>query len=151
MVLDWRENCPVAGGLADFVCADSLTRFLSARGRFAVAVDALGLTQDPHLFADYALPRVVFQRRVTLLLDGVPLVHAQSVCAPQSLWCEHLDRGAASLGLLLFSNRLEGLTRSPLQFAEIAPYALARRSWFEWQGEKLFLSECFLPQAAECF
>jgi hypothetical protein len=46
---------------------------------------------------------------------------------------------------MLFSGCLP-LTRSPLQFASAEPFLLARRSTFDYHGNRLDLLECFLPE-----
>ena len=50
------------------------------------------------------------------------------------------------LGQMLFSGCLP-LTRSPLQFARAEPFLLARRSTFDYCGDRLDLVEGFLPAA----
>lgn len=93
----------------------------------------------------FRLPQQQFARRVTLLLDGVAVVQAQSTCALDSAWRKWLDCGTTPLGQMLFSGCLP-ITRSPLQFARAEPYLLARRSTFDYAGDKLDLLECFLPE-----
>ena len=63
-----------------------------------------------------------------------------------SVWREILDCGTTPLGKILFSGSLKGLIRNEIQFAQPENYLLARRSWFEWQGERLYLVECFLQE-----
>jgi len=75
----------------------------------------------------------------------VAAVQAQSVCAPDSPWRKWLDCGTTPLGQMLFSGCLP-LTRSPLQFASAEPFLLARRSTFDYHGNRLDLLECFLPE-----
>jgi len=75
----------------------------------------------------------------------VAVVQAQSVCAPDSPWRKWLDCGTTPLGQMLFSGCLP-LTRSPLQFASAEPFLLARRSTFDYHGNRLDLLECFLPE-----
>lgn len=130
---------------------DSLTRALSQLSfGFSVSLQFLGKTTDYPLFADILLDnddetfrQPVFAREVALCLNGVEVVHAQSICLPDSAWCEHLNCGTTPLGALLFSGNLE-LVRSRFEFALPEGYLVARRSWFDWQGQRLYLVECFL-------
>ena len=142
----WHTDFPDSPVDSRLATAQSLTAALSQRGDFAVRLDALGETQGGE--GIFRLPQPQFARRVTLLLDGVAVVQAQSVCAPDSPWRKWLDCGTTPLGQMLFSGCLP-LTRSPLQFALAPPYLLARRSVFDCNGDKLDLLECFLPAAAK--
>lgn len=141
----WHTDLPDSPVDSRLATAQSLTAALSQRGDFAVRLDALGETQGGE--GIFRLPQPQFSRRVTLLLDGVAVVQAQSVCAPDSPWRKWLDCGTTPLGQMLFSGCLP-LTRSPLQFARAEPFLLARRSTFDYAGDKLDLLECFLPAAA---
>ena len=123
----WHTDLPDSPVDSRLATAQSLTAALSQRGDFA------------------RLPQPQFARRVTLLLDGVAVVQAQSVCAPDSPWRKWLDCGTTPLGQMLFSGCLP-LTRSPLQFARAEPFLLARRSTFDYHGNRLDLLECFLPE-----
>ncbi|WP_325314218.1 chorismate lyase [Kingella oralis] len=127
----------------DLASAQSLTAALSQRGDFSVQLDALGESVGGE--GVFRLPQQQFARRVTLLLDGVAVVQAQSTCALDSAWRKWLDCGTTPLGQMLFSGCLP-ITRSPLQFARAEPYLLARRSTFDYAGDKLDLLECFLPE-----
>ena len=142
----WHTDLPDSPVDRRLATAQSLTAALSQRGDFAVQLDALGEMAGGE--GIFRLPQRQFARRVTLLLDGVAVVQAQSVCALDSAWREWLDCGTTPLGQILFSGCLP-LTRSPLQFALAPPYLLARRSVFDCNGDKLDLLECFLPAAAK--
>ena len=146
-MITWHTDLPASPIARDLAMAQSLTAALSQRGDFAVQLDALGETQGGA--GVFRLHQRQFARRVTLLLDGVAVVQAQSVCALDSAWREWLDCGTTPLGQILFSGCLPQLSRSPLQFALAPPYLLARRSVFDCNGEKLDLLECFLPAAAK--
>lgn len=141
----WHTDLPDSPVDSRLATAQSLTAALSQRGDFAVRLDALGETQGGE--GIFRLPQPQFARRVTLLLDGVVVVQAQSVCAPDSPWRKWLDCGTTPLGQMLFSGCLP-LTRSPLQFARAEPFLLARRSTFDYCGDRLDLVEGFLPAAA---
>ena len=144
-MITWHTDLPASPIARDLATAQSLTAALSQRGDFSVQLDALGeMAGGAGVFR---LPQRRFARRVTLLLNGVAVVQAQSVCALDSAWREWLDCGTTPLGQILFSGCLP-LTRSPLQFARAEPYLLARRSTFDYAGDKLDLLECFLPTAA---
>ncbi|STZ75649.1 chorismate--pyruvate lyase family protein [Bergeriella denitrificans] len=92
-----------------------------------------------------------FVRDVVLCLNRTPVIQARSLCtASAHNWRELLDCGSRPLGELLFDGSLP-LTRSAFEFAQIADNAhpaplTARRSRFRWQGEDLWLAECFLPE-----
>ncbi len=145
-MIAWQPNLPDCLVAPDLASAQSLTVALSQRGDFSVQLDALG--ESVGGAGVFRLHQRQFARRVTLLLDGVAVVQAQSVCALDSAWREWLDCGTTPLGQILFSGCLP-LTRSPLQFALAPPYLLARRSVFDCNGDKLDLLECFLPAAAK--
>lgn len=146
-MLHWHTDYPThAEWLRPIAIAPSLTQTLSQLGTFSVQLDTLGETNQ-HDFADFRLPETVFSRRVTLLLDDMAVVHAQSVCTMQSQWREILHCGNTPLGTILFSGSLK-LTRSEMQFATPKHYLLARRSSFDWHGDKLYLAEYFLPAMA---
>lgn len=142
----WHTDLPDSPVDSRLATAQSLTAALSQRGDFAVRLDALGETQGGE--GIFRLPQPQFARRVTLLLDGVAVVQAQSVCAPDSPWRKWLDCGTTPLGQMLFSGCLP-LTRSPLQFARAEPFLLARRSTFDCRGDRLDLVECFLPEVLQ--
>ena len=146
-MITWHTDLPASPIARDLATAQSLTVALSQRGDFAVQLDALGEMAGGE--GVFRLPQRQFARRVTLLLNGVAVVQAQSVCALDSAWREWLDCGTTPLGQILFSGCLPQLSRSPLQFARAEPFLLARRSTFDYAGDKLDLLECFLPAAAE--
>lgn len=130
--------------LRPIATAPSLTSALSSLGaNFSVQLDELGETTSFPYFTDILPPQTLFSRRVTLCLNNTPVVHAQSLCAPSSHWREILDCGTTPLGVILFSGNL-ALHRSDIEFTTPDGYVLARRSWFDWQGERLYLVECFL-------
>ncbi|WP_274584366.1 chorismate lyase [Neisseria leonii] len=135
---------PPAPALAELVRQPSLTRALSALGSFRVQLDFLGETGRFLPFGGFCFHGPRFARNVTLLLDDIPVVHAQSLCSPQSEWREILDCGTTPLGQILFSDGLT-LKRSKIRFSRTEHYLLTRQSWFEHRGERLYLSECFLP------
>ena len=145
-MITWHTDLPASPIARDLATAQSLTAALSQRGDFAVQLDALGESVGGE--GVFRLPQKQFARRVTLLLDGVAVVQAQSACALDSAWRKWLDCGTTPLGQILFSGCLPQLSRSPLQFALAPPYLLARRSVFDCNGDKLDLLECFLPAAA---
>ncbi len=146
-MITWHTDLPDSPVDSRLATAQSLTAALSQRGDFAVQLDALGETQGGA--GVFRLHQRQFARRVTLLLDGVAVVQAQSACALDSAWRKWLDCGTTPLGQILFSGCLPQLSRSPLQFALAPPYLLARRSVFDCNGDKLDLLECFLPAAAK--
>ena len=146
-MIAWQPNLPDCLVAPDLASAQSLTAALSQRGDFSVQLDALGESVGGE--GVFRLPQQQFSRRVTLLLDGVAVVQAQSACALDSAWRKWLDCGTTPLGQILFSGCLPQLSRSPLQFALAPPYLLARRSVFDVNGDKLDLLECFLPAAAK--
>lgn len=130
--------------LADLAQTQSLTRALKQLDkRFSVQLDYLGLSQIFPFFKDLSLPETLFVRNVHLLLNNIAVVAAQSVCLPNSKWCEILNCGTHSLGSILFSDSLD-VQRSGLFFC-MQQGKLVRRSWFDYQGERLYLVECFLP------
>lgn len=151
--MNWQTNFPVSHhDLADIATSPSLTAALSDLGAvFSVQVYELTEKTSAQIgaFADFRLPETVFVRRVALCLNEVAVVNAVSVCEPQSRWREVLDCGTQPLGAILFSGSLN-VSRSPIEFVLLdeADGVLARRSWFDWQGERLYLLECFLPQIA---
>ena len=142
-MIAWQPNLPDSLVAPDLASAQSLTAALSQRGDFSVQLDALGESVGGE--GVFRLPQQQFARRVTLLLDGVAVVQAQSTCALDSAWRKWLDCGTTPPGQMLFSGCLP-ITRSPLQFARAEPYLLARRSTFDYAGDKLDLLECFLPE-----
>ena len=144
--LIWQNEYPAAEALRPLAAAPSLTAALSARGAFSVRLLGLGETQDCAYFGGLGLPETLFCRRVLLCVDGCAVVEAESACLPQSAWREKLaGLGGMPLGSILFSGSLNGLVRSPLEFALTEDGLPVRRSVFEWRGTQLFLAERFLP------
>ncbi|MDK4679773.1 chorismate lyase [Kingella negevensis] len=146
--MTWQQNYPQqAEKIKHLATASSLTAALSdLNATFSVKLLALGETQNSADFTDFRLSEMLFQREVLLCLDGIPVVHAQSICAADSAWREILNCGTLPLGKILFSGSLKGLTRSEITFRLPENDVVSRRSWFEWQGERLYLVEHFLPE-----
>ncbi|XXQ69258.1 chorismate--pyruvate lyase family protein [Neisseriaceae bacterium B1] len=141
---NWQITCPPIS-FTQIAQAQSLTAALSQLGDFSVRVTQFGETNEFPDFQDFRLPENQFSRQVILSLNQIDVVHAQSICQPHSVWQEILDCGTMPLGKLLFSGSLKSLERSPIQFRQPENYLLSRRSWFDWQGERLYLVESFLP------
>lgn len=144
--LIWQKTCPVSSPLQNWAQVDSLTQTLSQLASFSVELTYLGQTQPNPYFADLRLPEKMWGRNVNLCLNNQIVVQAQSLCSPNSVWCEILNCGTTPLGNILFSGHLNGLTRNKMQFTQPQNYLLARRSWFQWRTERLYLVECFLPE-----
>lgn len=139
--------------------AQSLTAALRGLNAvFSVRLLHLGNSGFDSLFSD-GLPNGEtqnwFARDVLLCLNGTPVVWARSLCRQTSTnWLGLLDCGTRPLGERLFDGSLP-LTRSPFEYAALPPHyplagfnghaVAARRSLFDWNGEKLGLAECFLP------
>lgn len=123
----------------------SLTQALSQLGDLSVNLIELGESSDFSDFQDFRLPEKVFSRRVVLCLDGIAVLAAQSVCLSDSHWRMLLNCGNTPLGQILFSGSLKGLQRSPMQYRLPERGLLSRRSWFDYQHERLYLVETFLP------
>ena len=144
--MNWTTVFPESyAALRPIATAFSLTQTLSQYGQFSVQLNCLGETTDVVDFADFRLPDTLWVRDVTLWLDTYPVVHAQSFCAPESVWYDVLHCGTTPLGAILFSGNLNDLQRSPIEYKQPENAVLARRSWFDWQGERLYLVEYFLP------
>lgn len=145
--MTWQTHLPfTADSIRALAIAPSLTAALLPLGAFCVQLNFLGETQICGDFVDFRLPETVFTREVMLQLDSTNVVHAHSFCDVHSHWREILDCGQIPLGEILFSGSLNGLTRGPIQFRQPDNALLARRSWFEYRGEKLYLVEYFLPE-----
>lgn len=132
----------------------SLTAALRASGKdFSVELVYLGLTKG----ADNS--DEIFVRDVLLKLDGETVIQARSACRPDSrLWTELLDCGTQPLGERLFDGTLP-LKRSDFEFLRFEnsdhpssrrPVA-ARRSYFDWNGETLELTEYFLLKLIDLY
>lgn len=123
----------------------SLTHVLShLNADFSVQLLFLGNRYHNNFFEQCA-STTVFAREVHLLLNNTPVIWAQSVCLPQSIWCSYLDCGNQSLGKQLFSSHLTW-QRSQIEFAHNQTYPIMRRSTFDLNGDKLYLVECFYPE-----
>ncbi len=105
----------------------------------------------------------IYTREVFLYADGMPVVFAHSVAAPQHLrgaWHALQNLGNKPLGALLFTHPL--VERAPLHYKALQPqHALyqraaavldaapermwARRSLFSLHGAPLLVTEVFLP------
>ncbi len=105
----------------------------------------------------------IYTREVFLYADGMPVVFAHSVVAPQHLrgaWRVLQNLGDKPLGALLFAHPL--VDRAPLYYKALKPqHALyhraaamldaapgrlwARRSLFSLHGAPLLVTEVFLP------
>jgi chorismate--pyruvate lyase len=106
-------------------------------------------------------------REVILLADGVPVVFAHSIVAPQDLcgpWRAVGKLGTRPLAEALFANPL--VERSAIEWRRIdrmhhlhvrmaradlspAPEHLARRSRFSLAGRPLIVTEVFLPEVLQ--
>lgn len=160
----WQQSLPdtvlhTLPAAAAVMRAQSLTAALRRLDAdFSVRLLHLGTACFDPLFSDGLKPQQApawFARDVLLCLDGTPVVWARSLCAATSArWRTLLDCGTRPLGERLFDGSLP-LVRSPFEYAALPPHyplagfngsaAAARRSLFDWHGEKLGLAECFLP------
>lgn len=132
----------------------SLTAALRASGKdFSVEPVYLGLTNCAENGDE------IFVRDVLLKLDGETVIQARSACRPDSsLWTELLDCGTQPLGERLFDGTLP-LKRSDFEFLrfEDSDYpsfrrpVTARRSYFDWNGETLELTEYFLLKLIDLY
>lgn len=165
--LNWQDKLPLempqgwTERAAALCQAQSLTAALRALGgSFTVKVLYMGeLDGQGNSFgenhAKTAAPQ--FVRDVLLHLDGVPVVQARSACSPQSqAWRGLLDCGTQPLGERLFDGTLP-LKRSAFEFClmenaggqdDFRRPVAARRSYFDWDGEELELTEYFLAGLA---
>ena len=100
-----------------------------------------------------------FVRDVLLKLDGETVIQARSACRPDSrLWTELLDCGTQPLGERLFDGTLP-LKRSDFEFLRFEDSdhpsfrrpVTARRSYFDWNGETLELTEYFLLKLIDLY
>ena len=132
----------------------SLTAALRASGKdFSVEPVYLGLTKGEDNSDD------IFVRDVLLKLDGETVIQARSACRPDSrLWTELLDCGTQPLGERLFDGTLP-LKRSDFEFLRFEDSdrpsfrrpVTARRSYFDWNGETLELTEYFLLKLIDLY
>lgn len=130
----------------------SLTAALKASGAaFSVRVRFQG--ESEAIGDDERLAARHYVREVHLLLDGVAVVWARSVCAAEAQgWREVLDCGNASLGARLFGGEVEAV-RSDFEYLqghvpELRDPVWMRRSRFTCQEQTLLLTEAFLPTLA---
>ena len=154
--LIWQPEPPaVPAALCRLIQAPSLTLALQATGAdFRVQVAFQG--ERAQLWPGEAVGGREFHvRQVWLLLDDTPVVWARSVCPLAGAWQSILACGTQPLGKRLFDGRLAA-ARSPLAFAAVPPaqQGLAaqavclRRSVFDLNGEKMVLTEGFVPELA---
>lgn len=132
----------------------SLTAALRASGKdFSVEPVYLGLTKEEENGDE------IFVRDVLLKLDGKTVIQARSACRPDSrLWTELLDCGTQPLGERLFDGTLP-LKRSDFEFLRFEDVdhpsfrrpVTARRSYFDWNGEILELTEYFLLKLMDLY
>jgi chorismate lyase len=101
----------------------------------------------------------IFVRDVLLKLDGETVIQARSACRPDSrLWTELLDCGTQPLGERLFDGTLP-LKRSDFEFLRFEDFdhpsfrrpVTARRSYFDWNGKTLELTEYFLLKLMDLY
>ncbi len=167
---DWRSFLPgIEAGYAPWLRDHgSLTRRIQSRcTRFDVrnVCDCL-MTAAYDETALLGLPpqHLAYTREVFLYADGLPVVFAHSVVAPQHLrgaWQSVQHLGKRPLGALLFAH--PQVRRTPLRYRSLNPvHALyrratvmldtppaklwARRSLFTLHGAPLLVTEVFLPQ-----
>lgn len=154
--LIWQPEPPaVPAALRRLIQATSLTLALQATGAdFRVQVAFQG--ERAQLWPDEGVAGNAFHmRQVWLLLDDTPVVWARSVCLLAGAWPSILACGTQPLGKRLFDGRLAA-ARSPLAFAAVPPAqqgqaaqaVCLRRSVFDLNGEKMVLTEGFMPELA---
>ena len=154
--LVWQPEPPtVPAALYHLTQAPSLTLALQATGAdFCVQLAFQGAM--PELWPGVGVADTAFHvRQVWLLLDDTPVVWARSVCPLAGAWQSILACGTQPLGKRLFDSRLAA-ERSPLAFAAVPPAqqeqaaraVCLRRSVFDLNGEKMVLTEGFMPELA---
>ena len=154
--LIWQPEPPaVSAALRCLIQATSLTLALQATGAdFRVQVAFQG--EMAQLWPGEEVGGNAFHvRQVWLLLDDTPVVWARSVCPLAGVWPSILACGTQPLGKRLFDGRLAA-ERSPLAFAAVPPAQqeqaaqaiCLRRSVFDLNGEKMVLTEGFVPELA---
>ena len=154
--LIWQTEPPaVFAALRRLIQAPSLTLALQATGAdFRVQVAFQG--EKAQRWPGEELADNTFHvRQVWLLLDDTPVVWARSVCSLAGAWPSILACGTQPLGKRLFDGRLAA-ERSPLAFAAVpsaqqeqaARAVCLRRSAFDLNGEKMVLTEGFMPELA---
>lgn len=154
--LIWQPEPPaIPAALCRLIQATSLTLALQATGAdFRVQVAFQG--ERAQLWSGEELADNAFHvRQVWLLLNDTPVVWARSVCRLAGAWPSILACGTQPLGKRLFDGRLAA-ERSPLAFAAVPPAqqeqaaqaVCLRRSVFDLNGEKMVLTEGFMPELA---
>ena len=154
--LIWQPEPPaVSAALHRLIQAPSLTLALQTTGAdFRVQVAFQG--EMAQRWPGEELAGNAFHvRQVWLLLDDTPVVWARSVCPLAGAWPSILACGTQPLGKRLFDGRLTA-ERSPLAFAAVPPAqqeqaaraVCLRRSAFDLNGEKMVLTEGFMPELA---
>ena len=149
-----RSSSLLPSKVGHLLTVSSLTAALRASGKeFSVELVYLGLTKGAENGDK------IFVRDVLLKLDGETVIQARSACRPDSrLWTELLDCGTQPLGERLFDGTLP-LQRSDFEFLRFEnsdhpssrrPVA-ARRSYFDWNGETLELTEYFLLKLIDLY
>lgn len=151
MRLIWQSMPPVDDGWRALMQRQSLTAALKGMGgAFAVRVRHQGVLDAAW---EAAMAGRLYAREVHLLLDGVPVVWARSVCAQDAWgWRQVLDCGEQPLGARLFGGEVQA-ERSAFRYAlthggqvpETDARVWMRQSCFAAAGETLTLTEAFLP------
>ena len=154
--LVWQPVPPaVPEALRRLMQASSLTFALQAVGAdFRVQVAFQGESVLLWPGEDLGV-NMVHVRHVWLLLDDTPVVWARSVCPSEGAWRGVLACGTQPLGKRLFGGGLAA-ERGPLAFAAVPPAqqeqvaqaVCLRRSVFGLNGEKMVLTEGFMPELA---
>lgn len=158
MRLIWQSMPPpVDDGWRALMQRQSLTAALKGMGgAFAVRVRHQGALDAAW---EAAMAGQLYAREVQLLLDGVPVVWARSVCAQDAWgWRKVLDCGEQPLGARLFGGEVQA-ERSAFRYAlahggqvpETDARVWMRQSCFAAAGEILTLTEAFLPALARYF
>ena len=135
----------------------SLTAALKATGAdFAVRVRFQGEVAAEDLFSHERFAACHYVREVHLLLAGVAVVWARSVCAADALlWREVLDCGEQPLGARLCGGVLSAQRSDFTYFAgnvpEEAGEVWQRCSCFTLGDERLLLTEAFLPALTDFY
>ncbi len=154
--LIWQPEPPtVPAALYRLIQAPSLTLALQATGadfRVQVAFQGERAQRWP---GEEVADNAFHVRQVWLLLNDTPVVWARSVCPLAGAWPSILACGTQPLGKRLFDGRLAA-ARSPLAFAAVPPTQqeqaaraiCLRRSVFDLNGEKMVLTEGFMPELA---
>lgn len=162
-LLNWQASLPDVFFAPEVAAAQSLTAALRSLGaEFSVRLLYLGNVGFDPVFAGGLQEQGKnnwFARDVLLCLNGTPVVWARSMCHEGAdRWSALLDCGTQPLGERLFDGSLP-LIRTSFEYASIPPArlpqdlvaqeVLARRSFFDWEGQTLGLAECFLPALSQ--